>query len=572
MIQDALRRFAFLYGLLPIATMTLGSGALAGDRMIRSKQPDRQTYQPPVITKGKVQSVKSPLPQEPDGAPSTDGLVDAPLDEVAVAVAQEPALDTATVRAPAYDATGELEPVQPSLPAPVVLSADAAYDASRTAPVQTVGYEQADRYRNQAPPTSAGHIATCSCESCSGGAVSAPMPPSLPYQPHGSGYVASEVMYDGGCDAAACCDSPFCDGSGCDSIGCSGLGRFAPASDQWFGSIELLLMFRKGDSIPALASDGPLDDTTTQVFAGGETIYQDMTAGGRLSIGAWLDNCKDRHLVARGWFAGEQTFDFNANQNTHPTLVRPFFNVTDGTTPTDDVRIIATPGEASGSLSIHGDSNTFGADVSIRQLWYKRYGGTVDLLYGYQYMGLNESLRIADSATSLVDGVRPIGSILATADSFDVENDFHGGQIGVATHYREGCWSFSSLAKIGFGSIRRRAVLSGSTFTSIDGNNATNPNGLLVRSTNAGTHSDDTFGWAPELDFTLGWQQYPCFDVTFGYHLMAMTDALRVGDVIDPTLSSNLVDDPVGAQRPTAVFRDGTFYVQGIHFGLSYIY
>ncbi|WP_372895373.1 BBP7 family outer membrane beta-barrel protein [Stieleria sp.] len=556
MIQDALRRFAFLTCFLSVAFFSCGSGAIGGDRTLRRKQPDRSTYQPPVLETDHLESVTvTPAEASQQTSQQSSGLVDAPLD---------------TLPQPRRRA----EPVvsEASLPDPVVLSETGTARST----VQTVSYETSNhRQQHVAPQQHA--VETCSCESCRSGGAHVPLPPAMHHSVDATPYGFAGQVFDGGCDAAPICDSQFCDGiscgsGGCDSIGCGPLGRFGLSADDWFGSVELLLMFRSGDRLPALASDGSLDDTDTQIFAGRETVFKDMTAGGRLTVGAWLDNYMDRNIVARGWFAGEQTYGFNANQNTHATLVRPFFNVTDGVDPIDDTRIIATPGEASGELSIRADSNTFGADVSIRQLWYKRQGATVDLLYGYQYMGMDQSLSISDRATALSDGARPIGSVLATSDSFDVENDFHGGQLGVATHYREGCWSFSSLAKIGFGSVRRRAVLAGSTFTSIDGNNATNPNGILVRSTNSGTHSDNTFGWVPELDFTLGWQKYPCFDVTFGYHIIAMTDALELSGVIDPELAVNLADTAVGAQRPTSNFRHGTFYVQGIHFGLSYIY
>ncbi|WP_182868081.1 BBP7 family outer membrane beta-barrel protein [Rhodopirellula sp. JC639] len=550
MIQDGLRRFAFVTCFISGGMFACGASALGGDHTIRRKQPDRGTYQPPLLDTSELESVTVTEAARFDQREGTSELVDAPLDPV-----HAPRQGTESVASAG------------SLPAPVVLSDDAPANA----PVQTVSYEATHNSRPHVAPTQPA-VQTCSCESCRSGGGHVPMPPAMSPVVDSSSYYDSGQVFDSGCDAAPGCDSQYCDGSGCDSIGCGPLGRFGLTSDDWFGSVELLLMFRSGDRLPALASDGALDDNTTQIFAGRETVFKDMTAGGRLTVGAWLDNYMDRNIVARGWFAGEQTYGFNANQNTHATLVRPFFNVTDGVDPIDDTRIIATPGEASGELAIRADSNTFGADVSIRQLWYKRQGATVDLLYGYQYMGMDQSLTIADRATALSDGVRPIGSVLATNDDFDIENDFHGGQLGIATHYREGCWSFSSLAKIGFGSIRRRAVLSGSTFTSIDGNNATDPNGILVRSTNAGTHTDNTFGWVPELDFTLGWQKYPCFDVTFGYHIIAMTDALELSGVIDPNLASNLADPAVGAQRPTSNFRHGTFYVQGIHFGLSYIY
>ena len=218
-----------------------------------------------------------------------------------------------------------------------------------------------------------------------------------------------------------------------------------------------------------------------------------------------------------------------------PVITRPFLNVTGGASE-QDTQVIAFPDRATGDISVHADSNVFGADISMRQLWYKRFGGTIDLLYGYQYMGMDQSLSIASTSTSLSDEFAPVGAVLSVADQFDIENDFHGGQLGIASHYREGCWSFSTLAKIGFGSVRRRATLTGLT---------------------------------PELDFTLGWQKYPSFDITFGYHIIAMTDALEISGAVDPNLAVSFDD---GAVNPAIQFSEGTFYVQGLHFGLTYIH
>ncbi len=234
--------------------------------------------------------------------------------------------------------------------------------------------------------------------------------------------------------------------------------------------------------------------------------------------------------------------------------------------------MIAFPDRATGSLTVQASNDVFGGDISVRQFWYGKYGGTVEFLYGYQYMRMNEDLSISSISTSLDDDFAPLGSVIAISDSFDIDNEFHGGQLGVSSRYREGCYSFHSLAKVGFGSLARRAKLAGSTFTSIDGLNAVDPNGLLVRSTNAGTITDHTFGWVPEIDLSLGWHKYPRFDVTCGYHVIAMTDALQVSGAIDPNLAVNLSDPPIGQQRPAAVLRYGTYYVQGIHFGLQYVY
>ena len=219
-----------------------------------------------------------------------------------------------------------------------------------------------------------------------------------------------------------------------------------------------------------------------------------------------------------------------------------------------------------------GSSNVYGADISVRQYWFGKHGGTVDFLYGYQHMHLDEDMTIASSSVALSDDFAPIGAILGTTDSFETENDFHGGQFGISSQYREACWSFQGLAKVGFGSLKRTAKLSGQTFTSIDGNNATDLKGLHVRSTNAGTTTDNTFGWIPELDFSIGYHKYPNYELTLGYHIIAMTDALQVSGALDPDLASNLSDPPTLAQRPTASLQYDTFYVQGIHFGIQYVH
>ena len=400
-----------------------------------------------------------------------------------------------------------------------------------------------------------------------------------------------EIIHDGTCDGCSACDVGGCDAIGCDSMyscGTPWYHRWANSSlcldhDRWFGGIELLLMFRDGVGLPPLVTTttdanpdpetaGELGQDGTVVLVGNNSILKDMQAGGRLTLGTWIDRQQCRSLVMRGWFAGEETFGFNANQDQLPVIARPFFNVSDNQTPEEDTQLVAFPDRADGSLVVRASNDVFGGDISVRQYWYGKYGGTVDFLYGYQYMRMNEDLGIVSTSTSLDDDFAPIGSIISVSDVFDLENEFHGGQFGFHTRYREGCWSFDGLLKFGFGSLRRRAKLSGSTFTSIDGANATDPNGLLVRSTNTGTFNDDTFGWVPELSVSLGWQRYPCFDVTVGYQIIAMTDALRVSGAIDPDRAVNLTVPPTGQQRPAAALRYETFYVQGIHFGLQYVY
>lgn len=401
-----------------------------------------------------------------------------------------------------------------------------------------------------------------------------------------------------GCEGAFCdsgCINRGCDSIGCDSIGCDGCdsccprgtrriqnGRVCFNRNEWFGSVELLLMFRDGIRLPNLVTTGPstnsgtsgeIGQAATQFLVGSNAnAFDDMSVGGRLTLGTWLDSQRCRSLVARGWFGGRNTFDFSTTNNETPVIVRPFFNVTDGQTAAQDNNLIAFPGRSNGSITVNADSSVYGGDVSVRQFWTGGLGASIDILYGYQYMGLDESLSISTNSVAIAVPNTPVGTVQAVTDSFSADNEFHGGQIGVAMHYEENCWTFNGLLKTGFGSLRRTANLSGHTTTTVGTDVDTSSEGFLVQSTNSGKRTDSTFGWVPELDLSLGWHRFPRFDVTAGYHVIAMTDALRVFDTVDPDLAINSATNPTGQQRPSVVVDYGTFFVHGIHFGLQYRY
>ncbi|WP_436716656.1 BBP7 family outer membrane beta-barrel protein [Roseiconus lacunae] len=518
--------------------LAITHSATAADGLIRKRMPDRGVYQPPTLVAGQVETV--PTTALPTPTPTSRRRA-APVNLVAAPAVSAEAQDEN--EAASNDSNESLR----ELPMPVVL--ESVETQTQSPQLKTVSYEQASAApavpkARRSQPTQ--HVETCSCQSCRSGQA----PATMAYGEeviYDDEVVYSEPSYDLGCDAG-----------GCDSMGCNRCG-----DNHWFGSVELLLMFRNGDHLPPLVTTDQLD-ANFQVLSGAEKVFDEMTAGGRLTIGMWLDPYKDRSVVGRLWFAGEDSHDFTANDSSASVFGRPFFDVEFGQ---QGFQVIAEPGVASGEVSVHADSQIAGGDVSIRQLWYKDRGATVDLLYGYQYMRVEENLRISSRSTSL-SGV-DAGAILSLEDSFGIENDFHGAQIGVSTFYREGDWSLSTLAKAAFGNTRRRVDLSGNQTISIDGDSASQPNGLLVRNSNAGVHDDNTFGWVPELDLTLGWQRFPSFDVTFGYHIIAMTHALRPSGVIDPELGTDLSD---ATNRPLAVFRKDTVYVQGLHFGLSYIY
>ncbi len=387
-----------------------------------------------------------------------------------------------------------------------------------------------------------------------------------------------------GCDScgrsnAWSCDSMCCDGvdchcgKACDSIITDHFG-----SDRWFATTELMLMWRKGDRLPPLVTTGPSSDSATagrlgepgtQVLFGEERTLIDLRAGGRFTLGAWLDDRECQALVGRFWFAGRESTHYKTDENETPVIARPFLNV-NSSPPAQDTLLIAFPGARENSrISVNGTSDVFGADISVHQFLYGKYGGTIDLVYGYQHMRLDEDLSISSTLTNLdTSGTVPAGTIIDVNDSFEAISEFHGAQIGFASRYRERCWSFNSLIKFGFGSLNRIAKRSGTTSTTVGVDTAVTNEGLLVNDNNSGRTSDRTFGWIPELDVSIGYRITPKLDATFGYNLVAMTDAVRVSGTIDPDLAVNSSSN--SPLVPSPGMRYSTFYIQGIHFGLQY--
>ncbi len=160
--------------------------------------------------------------------------------------------------------------------------------------------------------------------------------------------------------------------------------------DCWFGSIELLLMFRRGDRFPPLVtttSDDPPDPDTAGELGQRWTptpanntahpsawlaippsdpsvlerkIFDELRAGGRLRSAPGSITSSAAALCMRGWFAGEETFGFGTNQDRTPVIARPFLNVSDNQAAAQDTQLIAFPDRASGSISVQASSDVFG--------------------------------------------------------------------------------------------------------------------------------------------------------------------------------------------------------------------
>lgn len=369
--------------------------------------------------------------------------------------------------------------------------------------------------------------------------------------------------FDGSCGSA-------CDGQGCGchpmSACACGCGVSCPPrfgcclpAHRFFGGLEYLMWWRRGQILPPLVQTSDTDTATPANVAFGDSeIGQEMTNGGRVTLGLWDPACCNS-LVVRFWSPGEESNSFAASDATANVVGIPFFNAD---TNVDDFFLIARQADGiTGNVNIHTQSEIYGGDVMLRRRWKRGLGAEADFFWGYQTARINESLTMNIDTT-----IQASGNRLQVTDSFATKNEYHAASFGFDGRYREGLWSMRLLTKLGFGSMSREANVSGRTTRSNGANNvAVDNQGFFARSTNSGTFDSSKFSFSPEITFTLGYDIRPGVQFTLGYNYLLFTNVIQPWQLLDTT-TSDINTNPTS--RPAIRLDDDDYWVQGIQWGL----
>jgi hypothetical protein len=270
---------------------------------------------------------------------------------------------------------------------------------------------------------------------------------------------------------------------------CGVPGRFWVRADY-------LLWTTAGERLPRpLAAVVPADDRSTEGFR----------SGFRLDTGVWLNHAQT--LGVGGGF-----FTLGTGERTTPI----------------------TPGDGSGPMDLTRTTDLIGAEANalVNLACSDRY--RIDLLGGYRFLRLDESLGLGPAGTPEVRG------------QVVTRNQFHGGQLGLTGGVRYGRLFADLTGKVALGVLRESAE-SGVT--------------LFPPASLGGANE---FVALPEADFSLGYQVSDHLRATAGYTLMYLSRAARPGEVTDAAL--------VSLARPFAESHTGDFWAQGVSLGLEYRY
>ena len=339
--------------------------------------------------------------------------------------------------------------------------------------------------------------------------------------------------------------------------------------------LEWLGWFTRGrNAIPLVTTSSPADAgvlgaPSTVTLYGNDPIGTNLRNGARITL-SHLMNDGLTTLTGRFWGLENGAATFAANSGTFPVIGIPFFNTQLGQ---EDAFLTAFPGLTDpGSVRVLSKNSLFGVDAWGSRNWFNDGSASVDVLAGYQFTRMDDSITI-DSLSTAVGG--PLaGNNIELFDSFRTRNQFHGGTLGLIGRSYRGAVTLEGLFKVGLGNMKQTSIVNGSsTITPTGGGVGTvTPGGLFTQPTNIGTITHNHFCYVPELNANLLYNINSNWRAMVGYTFIYWNQVVLAGNQIDRNVNpSQFAGGPlVGPATPQPRFSRTDFWVQGISLGLDY--
>ncbi len=307
--------------------------------------------------------------------------------------------------------------------------------------------------------------------------------------------------------------------------------------------------------VPGTTSlDGPLD--------------YGAAGGARLFAGGWFNAAHTVGMDGSLFLLGQQTAGSRVGDRSgagdlvinEPVSGAPF------------VTQVSAPGLGTGSVFVGASSRFGGGDVNLLGNVYRGNGWTVNLLGGYRYLQLDESLTIAADSnlfttTTYSDNqgnvlaTAPPGSAVSVSDWFRARNQFNGGQVGTELQYQWGRLSVAGAAKLAVGATHEAVTVNGATTVFPVNGPPVALTGGNYATLQIGRYAADRFALAPEGQLNFGYQLTPCLRAQVGYDFLYLSRVARPGNQIDNTFD--------GVNHPLVPLTSSSFWAQGLTLGLQ---
>jgi hypothetical protein len=289
----------------------------------------------------------------------------------------------------------------------------------------------------------------------------------------------------------------------------------APSQERLWIGVGLLLGWSERSRLPA-----SLTVPATGTKIGFPTIQNDdSTAGIVIQGGVWLDT--------------NQTHGVDAS----------YLDLNDSYTQRDP-RIIHTPIGQFHAASATVDSEYATADVNYRHPLYDADNLRVDGVIGYRFARLTDTARVGTIVANANFGA------IRYHDRGDAQNDFNGGQLGLAGSYHMGPWTLNATGKIALGGVHSEASFHGASAAAIL---ADAPGTIPSLSVNQ-------FAVLPSVSLMLSRQIWGRSRIYVGYEFQYLSRTVRATDTFDALATGVPLKGDTG------------FWAQGVTLGWEWRY
>ena len=292
------------------------------------------------------------------------------------------------------------------------------------------------------------------------------------------------------------------------------------------------------------AFPGAFGNASTRTLFGDGYVQPDSADGVRIGGTVWIiQPCLS--LSAEYWNGGTGIFQRSFGVNKQ-VVARPFFNPASGQ---EESLPINLPGFFDGTTTETVRSRMQGADALLR--WTIDAGDHGPLGDGYylsivggpKWIQLDESYGNHDHVEDVAFGAKSEFS-----DNFSTRNSIYGGVAGLDITYVWEKIKMDLSAKVGVGTNKETAVVSGSTVFVDPTTNMTfvDPRtGTFAQPTNVGTYHHSVTSYLGDFGFNVAYDCTSCIRVKIGYEFMLISNVIRPSSQIDYNVNPQPLLSPV---------------------------
>lgn len=348
---------------------------------------------------------------------------------------------------------------------------------------------------------------------------------------------------------------------------------------------DFLAWTLQGFSVPALVTTSPAGTAPdaagvlglpgTSILIGDDTYNADWVPGLRLHGGMWFGESREHGIEASVLALKSLTTESWASSDGDLILARPYLNVQPGSVGQTS-ELIAYPQTYSGGTYVSAETKLQALEVSYRRSLLRERMDSLDVVAGWRYLRLDDTLFIQDGRTVLSENTGlDVGTLLGEFDQFETKNIFNGVNLGVVADRKWGRFDVELIGKLAIGRTTSHLSVDGLTtiIPPIDGASPTTyPAGLLAQQTNIGTFEKQYFALVPELNLNAGFQITRCLKASLGYTFLYWSAVARPGDQIDTSLNLSQLADTglIGPARPEINWVSTGVWAQGVNAGLDF--